>query len=1079
MERIGILRLYTLLVFIIASELPIHGQQDKTGIPLVRNFLPAHYNGHTQNFDIVEDSNGNIYVANFAGIIVYNGHDWSLLLTPDIARVTKVESNDKGQIFVGGFNEIGLVKSSENGRLYYEDLKPLIPLEYGTRFGEIKEIICTDDKSFFFTREQLLIYDGKTIEVMLLKDQLVSISSFGDKFLLRGETNLYYSFDPSDLSVEPIEYILNDLEITDILKVDQKSFLLGTVNKGIMHLAEDTLRPFKTPFDQDLIEAKISDLIQLNEELIAIGTLRNGIYFIDKQGNAITWINRNHGLQNDYVNKLYRDRGNRLWTALNNGISLVGYPWPWTSYNRNNGLKSGVVSITENKGVLLAGTYQGLYELNSESKEFSAIEGIETACWQFFNHGDHLSVATSEGVYRIEESRVFQLTNEFTLCLASMEDRPGYLYAGTLNGISEIQLSASGKILQSKNKFRELGQVTGFISDNEGNLWITTLSGQVARYKVGTDDLKVLGAEQNLPDLIGNQLYSFENDIILSTTKGLMRYDYKSGQFAEYEIRVDSSNGASTWPGLITAATGNSVWMTRGDGKGLSYFVKSQGVWKYKRRAFSPFQDFICRSIYEDKSGHMWFGGPSGIIYYDKTMSGEMFQEAKMNISEIRFNNDSIFYGGFKFTRLSDNVSTKLKYSYRNLSFKFASTGYNVQNEVQYSFWLNGHDDKWSDWNISNEKEYQNLSPGNYTFYVRSQDVYSNLSNTAEFRFEIPSPWYIKWYMIVVYILALSYAVWLVVQLRLKNLVKEKEKLENTVKERTSEIRKQKDEIQKKSEKLSNALTDLENAQEELIRQEKLASVGQMTKGIVDRIINPLNYINNFSSISKDLATDFKEILKEEKDSVGKEYFDELLDIGSMLQLNLGKIQDHGTHTVRIVKGMEELLKDRTGEFTNIDISELATQTLRSIKKSFQKYISKFRIEIDLKLKGDEFETKVINEELSKAIYEIFDNAIQSVVSHREKNKGLKGFVIGELSCTHEEIILKVKDNGMGIPKKEMSKIFDPFFTTKPTAQGSGVGLYLVREILYLHKGTISVKSEVNEETIFTIILPKLNELTT
>ena len=1046
---------------------------NETGIPVVRNFSPSDYKGHTQNFDIAEDNAGNIYIANFAGVLVYNGQEWSIVLTPDISRVTAVERSEKGQILVGGLNEIGMIKSSDDGKLYYEDLRPLISAGVGHRFGEIKDIFNLQGKNFFFSRKKILAYNGKDIEILALPDELAQVFPLENNFLIKSEANSYYLFDPSRFAIIPFDYLSLDIELTSVLRIRQDEFLLGTAEKGLMYLKKGILSPFEASLNKALIESRISDLIRINANLIAIGTHRNGIFFINPKGDPVTWVNRSFGLQNDYINKLYKDKGNRLWAALNNGISLVGYPWPWTVYNRNNGLKSGVISITRNEGSILAGTYQGLYRLNGSTKLFSPFEDIETSCWQFLHSPYGLLVATSEGIYSIKNSGINHLTNEFTLCMASFEARPGYLYAGTLDGFSEIRLSEDGGVIRNIAKFSDLGEVTDLVFDDEGNIWITTLNGRLARYEVETDRLNIFGKEQDLPDLPGNQFYSLNNELIASTSRGLRIYNHTSGLFEEYRIKADTSNSATSWPGLIAHCKDGSMWITKGDETGLSHFVPDNGTWKYKKEDFGPFQNFITRSVYEDTSGIMWFGGPSGLIRFDQQLTKNLWKEPSVKISDIQLNNDSIFSGGSDTWEVQQKREASFGYSYRNVSFRFASSGYHVANQVLYSYRLIGLDNKWSDWNAVNDKEYQNLSPGSYIFLVKSKDVYGNVSEAAEFRFEIRFPWYLKWYMIITYLLALCYMVWQIIQLRLKSLVREKEKLENTVQERTSEIRKQRDKVQRKSEELSHALGDLKNTQEELIRQEKLASVGQMAKGIVDRIINPLNYINNFSSLSKDLALDLKEVLEAEKETISEDGYGEIEDIRSMLDLNLGKIQDHGTNSVRIIKNMEELLKDRTGRFTETDISEMVVQILKRVKNNFEKEIDQYGIEVDLHSDGNGFGAKVIIEELTKALYELFNNAMQSVVSNCKKNNTAEAHVIGELRSTDSEIILKVRDNGMGIPEREIDRIYDPFFTTKPAAKGSGVGLYLVREIIYLHKGTISVNSEVNTETVFTVVLPK------
>ncbi len=1067
-----IIRIYLTVAFVLLAVLSSFAQDHEVGIPVIHNFYPSDYGGHTQNFDLAEDSAGNIFVANFAGVLAYNGEDWELILTPEISRVTALESSARGKILVGGLNEVGTIECSADGKLFYRDLKPLIRDQEDSRFGEIKEIIATEDKHYFFSREKILIYSGNTMEIIDLSQKLANVFSIGNEFLIRDEDNLYYLFNPVSAELRHFHQIAPDVELTDIAHWGD-NFLLGTAGGGILLLEGDLVRPFRTDIDTALMGLRIKDLLPLGEDLIAVGTLRNGIYFIDGEGNTVTWANRNYGLQNDYINKMHKDRGNRLWAALNNGISLVGYPWPWTLYNRSNGLKSGVISTIRSDEALLTGTYQGLYRMVGKSKKFLPIKGIETACWQFLQHNTGLLVATSEGVYRIQGLQASAITNELTLCLASFEEQPAKLYAGTLDGFSELTFSENGQLLESETKFSELGEVTELITDNRANLWIATLNGQLARYDVDNEVLEVFGEEQNLPDLLGNQFYYLDDKIIARTTRGLKQYRYESGLFEEYEIAVDSSNGSSTWPGLIKTTGNQSMWMTRGDETGLSHYIKDDGMWKFETRDFGPFEDFICRSIYEDPSGIMWLGGPSGLIRFDREQSETLKMSTEVRISGIRLNNDSIFYGGFG-QAAHAGESARFNYTYRNVSFSFVSNGYNVGSAVQYSYRLSGQD-AWSDWSTINEKEYQKLSPGSYTFYVRAKDTYGNLSEAQEFRFEVRPPWYFRWYMIVVYIVSFTYMVWQLIHWRLRNLVREKEKLENIVRKRTSEIREQRDENQKKSEELARTLSNLKDTQEELIRKEKLASVGQMTKGIVDRVINPLNYINNFSSLSGDLAVDMKNIIRNEKEAIKEENYEEILDIVGMLQLNIDKIQTHGSNTVRIIKAMEELLKNRSEKFIETDLGELVRQTLNRIKSSYQEELREYGIEVSLNINGGPFECKLIKEEFSKAVHELVDNAVQSVYMHGKKHGGIEGaFVRSELYSTQDELVLKVIDSGMGIPEKEIEKIFDPFFTTKTTAKGAGVGLYLVREIINLHKGTITVGSEVGKKTTFEVRLPKI-----
>ena len=1039
------------------------------GFPFVKNFFPSEYNGHTQNFDIAEDNKGNIYIANFAGILCYNGSTWERILTPDISRVTRLESDGNGIIYAGGLNEIGLLKTNGNGKLYYHDLKPLIDEKFRGRFGEIKELIILNKKVLFFSREYVLIYTKGQLNVLKLQHKLNSAWELNGGICIKSEKDDYYNLDLRSGQLKQLSLVSGNNVVNDITKWSENEYIIGT-NTGLYSYKNNRLEFWNSPINNELTEARISSVLKISNDLIAVGTLRNGLYFINKKGELITYSNRALGLQNDYVNQLYLDKGNRLWVALNNGISLVGYPWPWTVYDRNSGLKSGVVSVYHRDDELMVGTYQGLYYLDHDTRSFQSIEGIETACWEFYAHENYLLAATTEGVFRIENKNINKLTDVFALSIEPSKTFEHQLYIGTLDGFSVLWLDEKGNLLGREHRDRNLGEITKIISDNYGFVWITTMNGQLARYNEKQQKLEIIDETQNLPELLGSQFFNFDNKLVAGTTRGLMRYDYKNDQFIEYQLKVDTSNGASEWPGLIYPVNENSIWMTRGDEIQLARYQKENETWKLKQTASGPFQDFICRVIYEDEDGISWFGGPSGLIRYDEELSKQLIQEAEVRISAIQFNSDSLYFGGFG--ELGDQP-IDINYNNRNLLFEFSSTGYNVQNELKYSYKLKGLDREWSEWTTESVKEYQKLSPGNYSFLVRAKDVYGNVTSAKSFIFQIHFPWYGMWYMIILYVTVLGFSIWQVVQWRLRSLVREKQKLEDTVKARTSEIRKQRDEIQEKSEELGTALTNLKDTQNELIRQEKLASVGQMTKGIVDRIINPLNYINNFASLSKDLANELKEVIEEEKEQISEDGYDEILDIGSMLELNLGKIQDHGGSSVRIVKGMEELLKDRTGNFISTDINELITTGIKAVSHQFNKEITQYGIEINQSTAEGDFTADIVKDELAKALHELLDNALQAVVSSCEKNKSMGGYISVDLKMDNMDISIKIADSGMGIPDKEINQIFDPFFTTKPTAKGSGVGLYLVREIIYMHKGNIEVKSEAGKKTSFTLTLPK------
>jgi signal transduction histidine kinase len=291
------------------------------------------------------------------------------------------------------------------------------------------------------------------------------------------------------------------------------------------------------------------------------------------------------------------------------------------------------------------------------------------------------------------------------------------------------------------------------------------------------------------------------------------------------------------------------------------------------------------------------------------------------------------------------------------------------------------------------------------------------------------------------------------------------------IEERTIELRVQRDQVLMESEKLSAALAALAAAQDELVRNERYATVGQLTKGLVDRILNPLNYINNFAGISKELIGDLEKNLLKEQSSMSKESYSENIEILNMINGNLNKITEHGSNTVRIVKAMEELLKDQKGKMIPTDINNLCKVNIGVISKLFEKEIEEKQINISFQGLTLSLMIDVNIEQMSKVLLHLFKNSLHALMKKASKQEFAPELSI-RLEKQSDMIAIIVYDNGIGIEDSIKDRIFEPFFTTKPTAEAAGVGLYTSREVILNHRGTIHVDSEKDEFTEFTIIVP-------
>ncbi|MCE7068569.1 ATP-binding protein [Dyadobacter sp. CY326] len=273
-------------------------------------------------------------------------------------------------------------------------------------------------------------------------------------------------------------------------------------------------------------------------------------------------------------------------------------------------------------------------------------------------------------------------------------------------------------------------------------------------------------------------------------------------------------------------------------------------------------------------------------------------------------------------------------------------------------------------------------------------------------------------------------------------------------------------------ENLENTLSNLKSTQEELIRQERLASVGSLTKGIVDRILNPLNYINNFSQSSGKLLKEITEVTDKHQDGLTEDEKDDLDSGFEMLQKNLEKIYEHGNSTTRIVKDMQKLLKGKSADFI---VTELNPFLDAKAKSAIQEVLNEYKnasVKLEMALYPNPVKVSLLPYEFAQVIMNVISNACYALLEKGRIDKTFEPQVLISSKPVAGGICIIIRDNGKGIPAKEQEQLFNPFFTTKPTSKGTGLGLYMSKDIIEYHKGRMSVNSLEGVFTEIEIFLP-------
>jgi signal transduction histidine kinase len=367
-----------------------------------------------------------------------------------------------------------------------------------------------------------------------------------------------------------------------------------------------------------------------------------------------------------------------------------------------------------------------------------------------------------------------------------------------------------------------------------------------------------------------------------------------------------------------------------------------------------------------------------------------------------------------------------------------------------------------------------NLQPGEYTFEVICRNTDNVWSAPAKLSFTIAPPWWQTWWMYMLYVFLSAGTIWSFVYIRSSQLIKEKRMLEQKVRIRTNEVIQQKEEIEaqrddleKQRNNLKKTVNELKSTQTQLIQSEKMASLGELTAGIAHEIQNPLNFVNNFSEVNHEMIGELEEALKSGN-------INDALAIAADIKQNEQKINQHGKRADSIVKGMLQHSRSGSGSKEPTNVNALADEYMRLSYHGLRAKDKTFNAEMVTHFDPNLPKVDLLQQDMGRVLLNLFNNAFYAV-NQKAKTApgGYKPEVILSTSVENRQVIIKVKDNGIGIPDAIKEKIMQPFFTTKPAGEGTGLGLSLTYDMVVKgHGGSIQVNSVEGEGSEFIIQLP-------
>ena len=273
---------------------------------------------------------------------------------------------------------------------------------------------------------------------------------------------------------------------------------------------------------------------------------------------------------------------------------------------------------------------------------------------------------------------------------------------------------------------------------------------------------------------------------------------------------------------------------------------------------------------------------------------------------------------------------------------------------------------------------------------------------------------------------------------------------------------------------LTSSLEELRDAQDRLVQTEKLASLGQLTAGIAHEIKNPLNFVNNFSSLSIEPAVELQEATKFQE--FNDEKRTEIHDLLDMLQGNLGKIVQHGKRADSIVKNMLLHSRQISGEHRPVDLNALVEESLNLAYHGARAEKGDFNITLERSFDPATGEVNLLPQEITRVLLNLISNSFYATTQRKAEANGgsYEPILTAATKNLGDSVEIRIRDNGTGMPPEVKEKMFNPFFTTKPAGEGTGLGLSISHDIIVKqHNGSVEVNTKPGAFTEFRIVLPR------
>jgi hypothetical protein len=490
------------LCFLLFQQIETFGQSNpELGFPLITNYSPKVYKGHGQVWGVIQGDNGVMYFGTSAGITEYDGVNWKQISTSEsvvFQTVRAFQKGDEGKLYFGGGQNFGYLVFDDYGNAKAFSLIDIVKPEY-RNFSDIRSIHLQGDFLFVQSKEYLFrinikkLSDGGEFKAWTADSFFVySLDFENELYVFQLEKGLF-KLSGEKLELVPGSEIFKNTRIYIMLsspKGNQRNFkyLVGTASEGFFGFTGESFVPFKTELDPLLKDQFLYRSIPLPNGNFVVSLIGKGIFIMTPEGKILRNINYEAGLQDESVYWSYLDSSGMLWLGLDNGISKVELSPSITTFSKQSGLKTGILSIQRVQGRLVIGTPIGIATLDKNSGKFEQVEfGGGTQVFDMLPMGENLLFRTINGIGVLKEDLKFEyelednwLSGTIFLNSKHMDQR---VIVGSGLGVAVIRKKPGSDYWEKEGHFPgNFHGVWTLAETKEGDIWAGTQSGYA--YKI-------------------------------------------------------------------------------------------------------------------------------------------------------------------------------------------------------------------------------------------------------------------------------------------------------------------------------------------------------------------------------------------------------------------------------------------------------------------------------------------------------------------------------------------------------------------------------------------------------------------